>query len=87
MSRIDDETTKLTIRLPRAQVEFLKAFAAANGLTATEVISRYLRHLTKTREISLSDLSPEVRELLGSIPADVDWKAERDAHFDEKYGK
>lgn len=84
MSRIDDETTKLTIRLPREQVEFLKAFAAANGLTATEVISRYLRRLSNRQ---YSALSPEVRDLLGSIPADVDWKAERDAHFDEKYGK
>jgi hypothetical protein len=35
-----DETTKLTIRLPREQVEFLKSFAAAHDLTATEVITR-----------------------------------------------
>ena len=86
MSRIDDETTKLTIRLPRAQVEFLKAFAAANGLTATEVISRYLRHLTKTREISLTELSPEVREFIGSLPADFDIEAARLEHMKEKYG-
>lgn len=79
-----EETTKLTVRLPRDQVEFLKAFAAANGLTATEVISRYLRRLAARR---YSELSPEVRGLLGAIPADVDWEAERDAHFDEKYGR
>lgn len=79
-----EDTTKLTVRLPRDQVEFLKAFAAANGLTATEVISRYLRRLAEHR---YSELSPEVRGLLGSIPADVDWEAERDAHFDEKYGR
>lgn len=86
MSRINDETTKLTIRLPRAQVEFLKTFAAANGLTATEVISRYLNHLTKTRQISISDLSPELQEFIGSLPADFDIEAARLEHMKEKYG-
>lgn len=78
------DTTKLTIRLPREQVEFLKAFAEANGLTATEVIARYLQHLAERR---LDTLSPEVREFVGSIPADFDWEAERAAHLEEKYGR
>lgn len=82
-----DDTTKLTIRLPREQVQFLKAFAAAHELTATEVISRYLRRLAQRQNLALSELSPELREFIGSIPADVDWKAERDAHLDKKYGR
>ena len=86
MSRID-ETTKLTIRLPREQVEFLKAFAAANGLTATEVISRYLRRLEARQAAVLSGLSPEVREFVGSLRADFDREAARDAYLTEKYGK
>lgn len=78
------DTTKLTIRLPREQVEFLKAFAEANGLTATEVLARYLRRL---QGLSSIELSPEVREFVGSIPPGFDREAARAAHLEEKYGR
>lgn len=82
-----DETTKLTIRLPREQVEFLKAFAARHGLTATEVIGRYLRRLSERQDAKLSELSPEVREFVGILPPDFDRDAVRAAYLEEKYGK
>lgn len=82
-----ENTTKLTVRLPRDQVEFLKAFAAANGLTATEVISRYLRRLAEREQASLSGLSPEVREFVGSLPADFDREAARAEYLKKKYGQ
>ncbi len=48
------------------------------------MIARYLQHLADRR---LDTLSPEVREFVGSIPADFDWEAERAAHLEEKYGR
>lgn len=63
------DTTKLTIRLPRWQVEFAKRFAKKNGLTVTEVISRYLDRL---QEQTPDELHPEVERLIGLIPENVD---------------
>lgn len=62
------DTTKLTIRLPRRQVEFAKRFARNNGITVTEVISRYLHRLQAE---SLEDLHPDVQWLAGLIPEDA----------------
>lgn len=79
---MESDTTKLTIRLPREQVKTLKDFAAANGLTATEVISRYLRHL---QAATAGDLSPALRDLVGIIPAEVDLDRLREDYLNEKY--
>lgn len=79
---MEADTTKLTIRLPRDQVEFVKRFAKASGLTVTEVISRYLDHL---RAQTPGELSEELRKVVGIIPSGTDLDAARFQHLSEKH--
>ena len=62
------ESAKLTIRLPREDLEFAKAYAKANRMTVTEVIDRHLRHM---RTLNEGALSPELDVISGIIPRDV----------------
>jgi hypothetical protein len=39
------ETVKLTLRLPKSDLEFAKQYAQAHRITVTELIDRYLRSL------------------------------------------
>ena len=79
---MEDKSTKLTVRLPKQDVEFAKAYARAHGLTVTEVIDRYLRRM-RSREPQA--LSPEVEFLTALAPADVDAKAEYRRHLESKH--
>ncbi len=78
------ETTKLTIRLPREDVAFAKAYAQAHGVTVTEVIDRYLRRM-RTLE-SRATPGPEVEAISGLVPSDVDVEAEYLNHLRGKHG-
>ena len=80
---MEAETTKLTIRLPREDVEFAKAYAKAHGLTVTEVIDRYLRRL---RAVTAGERSPELDAITGLVPADVDAEEEYRRHEQHKHG-
>jgi hypothetical protein len=79
---MEDETAKLTVRLPKQDVEFAKAYARAHGLTVTEVIDRYLRRM-RSREPWV--LSAEVEFMTALVPADVDTKAEYQRHLETKH--
>lgn len=70
------ETSKLTVRLPKSDLEFAKQYAQAHRITVTELIDRYLRSLRGGSEA----IHPEVERISGLIPADVDAKAEYRAH-------
>ena len=67
---------KLTVRLPEENLAFLKEIAAANHVTVTEMIGRYLMRLRKQME---SPIHPEVQRVTGLVPADVNarevWRA------------
>src|SRR3954462_4175960 len=39
------ETAKLTVRLPKTDLDFAKEYAQAHRITVTELIDRYLRSL------------------------------------------
>lgn len=78
------ETTKLTIRLPRQDVEFAKAYAKAHGLTVTEVIDRYLRQM---RALEQHSPSPDLDAITGLVPADVDVAEEVRRHKVEKHDR
>lgn len=77
-----NDTVKLTVRLSREQIEFAKRFAKANGLTVTEVISRYFARLQLQ---SPTELSPEVMRMVGLLPPDIDEKAVYHAHLVQKH--
>ncbi len=67
------ETSKLTIRLPVEDVEFVKRYAKANGLSVTEVIDRYLRRM---RLLDSESPPAALDEITGLLPADLDVDAE-----------
>lgn len=75
------ETVKLTVRLPKRNVEFVKQYARAHRLTVTEVIDRYLRSL----QTGSGAIHPEVEKISGLIPAHVDAGAEHREHVLEKH--
>ena len=80
---METDTTKLTVRLPRQDVEFAKSYAKAHGLTVTEVIDRYLRRM---RALEEQEPSPELDFLTGLVPADVDAENEYRRHVENKHG-
>jgi hypothetical protein len=78
------DTTKLTIRLPKRHVEFAKAYAKVHGLTVTEVIDRYLRHI---QALEQRPLAPELEAILGLVPGDVDAEAEYRRHIQSRHSR
>lgn len=75
------ETAKLTVRLPKGDLDFAKRYAEAHRITVTELIDRYLRSLqTGTRSIH-----QEVERIAGLIPPEVDARAEYREHSRRKH--
>lgn len=81
---METPTTKLTIRLPKADVEYAKAYAKEHGITVTEVIDRYLQRM---RALEQQTPGPEVEAISGLIPAEVNVEEEYHQHLMEKHGK
>ena len=75
------ETVKLTVRLPKSDLEFAKQYAQAHRITVTELIDRFLRSLRG----GTGEIHPEVEKITGLISADVDAKAEYREHVLGKY--
>ena len=78
------ETAKLTVRLPKKDLEFAKKYAQEHQITVTELIDRYLRRLQGEQPPMIH---PEVERISGIVPADVDAKAVYYQHLIEKHGK
>lgn len=77
------ETTKLTIRLPREDLDFAKSYAKAHGVSVTEMIDRYLRALRGRNQ----QPSAEVVRMTGLVPAEVDGEAEYRQFQIEKHNR
>ena len=58
------DTAKLTVRLPKNDLEFAKRYAQAHRMTVTELIGRYLRWL----QAGVGVIHPEVERISGLIP-------------------
>lgn len=78
------ETAKLTVRLPKKDLEFAKKYAQEHQITVTELIDRYLRRLQGEQPPMIH---PEVERISGIVPADVDAKAVYYQHLIEKHSK
>ncbi|MGB7755249.1 MAG: DUF6364 family protein [Salinisphaera sp.] len=78
------ETSQLTIRLPVEDVDFVKRYAKANGLSVTEVIDRYLRRM---RLLSSEAPQAALDEITGLLPADMDADAEMRERLSIKHGR
>lgn len=77
------ETTKLTIRLPRENIEFAKAYAREHGINVTELIDRYMRRL---RALEERTASTELESITGLVPSDVDVRDVFRQHRLDKHG-
>lgn len=76
-------TAKLTIRLPSEHIAFAKRYAKANGMTVTEVIDRYLRRM---RTLDDPTLAPELSEISGLIPTQINTDSVLEQQRLDKYG-
>jgi hypothetical protein len=72
----------LTVSLPPEEAAFLEAYAKERGVTAADLVSRYVQRL---RTVAGRGIHPEVRALSGIIPAQVDVEAEYRHHLLEKH--
>ena len=75
--------TKLTVRLPDENLDYLKRYAADRGLTVTEVLDRFLTRLREGAEER--PVHPEVEKISGLVPPDVDARALYREHLLEKH--
>ena len=75
-------TATLTVNLPSEEIEFLQRYAQQDGLTAAEVVARYLQRLKSGAQ---PVIHPEVAALSGLVPADIDAEAEYHRHLLEKH--
>ena len=67
------DRTKLTVRLPRENLEFVKRYAAEHQVTVTDVLNRYLTRLREGSEGR--SIHPAVERISGLVPSDVDARA------------
>lgn len=81
---MDIETTKLTIRLPKQDVDFVKRYAREHGLSVTEVIDRYLRRI---RALEQYAPAPELDFITGIIPTDLDTRQAYQEMLIEKHSQ
>jgi len=76
------ETTKLTVRLPRAEVEFAKQYAREHGITVTALIDRYFSRL---RAAVPGPIHPEVERFAGLVPEHIDARQVHREHLESKH--
>jgi Family of unknown function (DUF6364) len=76
------ETTKLTIRLPRQDLEFAKRYAQAHRISLTQLIDRYFQSLQRGAE---GPIHPEVWKISGLAPETDDTRAEYREHLLRKH--
>jgi len=74
---------KLTVRLSRPSVEFVKAYTKANGLTVTEIIERFFESL----RLAEDPLGGDVKKLTDLIPVEIDARAEYPQHLRGKHSQ
>jgi hypothetical protein len=75
--------TKLTVRLPDENLEFLKRYAKEHDTTVTDVLDRYL---TRMRAVETERAHhPKVERLSGLAPCDADARALYHEHLLDKH--
>ncbi len=66
--------SKLTIRLPSSELNFVRHYAKTHGMTLTDLVLRYFGSLSRTMQ---DDVPPEVARVAGIVP--------RKAHASHEY--
>lgn len=78
------ETSKLTIRLPKDDLQFAKTYAKDHGITVTELIDRYLRRMQRGQN---SFCGQEVSKITGLLPKEIDPVEEYRKHLLNKHSQ
>ncbi len=76
------EDAKLTIRLPKTEINFIKEYAKKHKLTVSEFVQRYIRRLQNYREYPTH---PEIEKISGIIPKNIDAKKIYYEHIVKKH--
>jgi hypothetical protein len=66
------DTAKLTVRLPKKDLEFAKKYAQEHRITVTELIDRYLQRLQVGQPAAIH---PDVERISGLVPSEIDAEA------------
>ena len=61
-------TVPLHLELPADEVESLRAFAIAHGLTMAELVSQWAKSLKAANRSGLSEIHPDVIAITGLVP-------------------
>ncbi|MGO9200057.1 MAG: DUF6364 family protein [Limisphaerales bacterium] len=72
----------LTVNLPAEEIEFLKAYARQHGMTAAEVVGRYVQRLKSATQ---PPIHPEVAAISGLVPPGSDARTEYRQRLLEKH--
>jgi hypothetical protein len=62
-------TTRLTINLPKSEIDFLKKYARMNNISVSNLIDRWIKIL---KAKSTPAIHPDIEKFTGIIPADID---------------
>ena len=68
---------KRTVHLSEEDAATLEAYARKQGLTVDEVLQRFVASLRRTET---ADIHPDVRDITGLVPSDVDAEDEYGRH-------
>lgn len=69
-------TTKLTLTVEKTVIERAKSYAKKTGRSLSELIESYLANITE--ESNSSDLSPKLKNLVGSVKLPVEFDDEKE---------
>ena len=81
-------TVPLHLELPADEVESLRAFEIAHGLTMAELVSRWAQSLKAANPSRLSAIHPDVIAITGLVPREwTDMKTEHQHHLLTKHSQ
>jgi hypothetical protein len=75
------KTTALTVQLREEDAHFLEAYAQEHAVSIGELFARYARRLQNSPRAP----HPQNLKFTGSVPADVDARAEHRQHLQSKH--
>ena len=79
--------SKLTLNVDKTIATKAKKYARSKGRSLSDLVEDYFRFLTRTEDVSETEISPKVKSLLGSIklPEGFDYKKELSTRLNDKY--
>ncbi|HPT13790.1 MAG TPA: DUF6364 family protein [Bacteroidales bacterium] len=79
--------TKLTLNVDKDLLLKAKAYAKDKGRSLSDLVENYFKTLVSKSYPEQQELSPKVKEMLGSykLPEDFDYKKELSDRINEKY--